>query len=61
MGMNEEQYQELLKKAHQIMRDDAERERTMMGSALQSGGIGFSSGASLRAVAYERTSAIFDF
>jgi inorganic triphosphatase YgiF len=33
MGMNEEQYQELLKKAHQIMRDDAERERTMMGSA----------------------------
>mmetsp|Transcript_13012 Transcript_13012/g.23557 ORF Transcript_13012/g.23557 Transcript_13012/m.23557 type:complete len:345 (+) Transcript_13012:40-1074(+) len=33
MGMNEEQYQELLKKAHQIMRDDAERERNMMGSA----------------------------
>jgi hypothetical protein len=33
MGMNEEQYQKLLKKAHQITRDDAERERTMMGSA----------------------------
>lgn len=32
MGMDEEQYQELLKKTHQIMRDDAERERNMMGS-----------------------------
>lgn len=31
MGMNEEQYNELLKKAHQIMREDAEKERNMMG------------------------------
>ena len=31
MGMNEEQYNELLKKTHQIMRDDAEKERNIMG------------------------------
>jgi hypothetical protein len=29
MGMDEEQYTKLLKKAHEIMRQDAERERTM--------------------------------
>lgn len=30
MGMDEEQYRKLLKKAHQIMREDAERERNSM-------------------------------
>jgi hypothetical protein len=29
MGMDEEQYKKLLKKGHEIMREDAERERTM--------------------------------
>jgi len=31
MGMDEEQFQELLKKTHQIMREDAEKERNLMG------------------------------
>jgi len=31
MGMDEQEYRELLKKSHQIMRDEAERERSQLG------------------------------